>query len=128
MSTRLERRIVRKTANYTLRPPFDRPGTVFTNAGATGAVTFTLPTPNRAVLGWWFRFKAVADQNLLVAAPTADTLVTLDDVAADSIALSTADQIVGGEIEAVCVETSAGVYQWAASGIAVGHTYTVATA
>lgn len=100
---------------------------MFTNAGAAGAVTFTLPKATRAVLGWWYRFKGVADQAFTVAPPTADTLLALDDAAADSIAASTADQIVGAEIEVVCLETAPGVYQWAASGIAVGHTYTVAS-
>lgn len=123
MSTRLERRTVRKTAAYTLRPPFDRPGTVFTNAGAVGSVTFTLPAPTRAVLGHWYRFVALVAQAVVVAAPTADTLVALGDTAADSVQVST----IGGEIEAKCIETSAGVYRWAASGVAVGHTYTVNT-
>ena len=123
MSTRLERRIVRKTAAYTIRPPFDRPGTTFTNAGATGSVTITLPAPTKAVFGWWYRFKALAAETFVVAAPTADTLVALSDAAADSVSVPT----IGGEIEAVCIETSAGVYRWAASGIAVGHTYTVNT-
>lgn len=96
---------------------------MFTNAGASGSVTFTLPTPNRAVFGHWYRFLALVAQAVVVAAPTADTLVALSDAAADSVQVST----IGGELEAKCIETSAGVYRWSVNGIAVGHTYTVNT-
>lgn len=90
-------------------------------------MTFTLPTPNRGLLGYWYRFLGVADQNIVVAAPAVDTLLVKNDAAADSLAMSTSGEKIGGEIEATCIETSAGVYRWAAVGIAVGHTYTVAT-
>lgn len=129
MSTRLERRVVPKTADYTINPAssLDAPGTVFTNRGAGGAVNFTLPAPTRKTLGWWYRFKCVVDQTITVTAPVADTLVCLNDATADSLAISTGGQKIGGEIEAQCIETADGTYRWAASGIAVGHTYTVAT-
>jgi hypothetical protein len=127
MSTRLERRHIAKTASYTIKPPLDAPGTVFTNAGAAGAVTFTLPTPNKGLLGHWYRFLGVADQDIVVAAPVVDTLLTKNDAAADSLAASTSGEKIGACIEAECIQTSAGVYRWAAYGIAVGHTYTVAT-
>lgn len=126
MSTRLERRVIGKSSNYTIDPTRDRPGTTFTNKGASGAVTFTLPTPNRAMCGWYYRFKVVVDQNVTVAAPTADTLVTANDLAADSLTVSTASQKIGALMEAEVVETANG-YQWAVSGLAVGHTYTAAT-
>jgi hypothetical protein len=127
MSTRLERRTVAKTAAYTVNPALDRPGTVFTNAGAAGAVTFTLPLATRALLGWWYRFLGVVDQNFTVASNPVDTLIVINDTAADSLTVSTAGQKIGAEIEAQCVETSAGVFRWVAKGNAVGHTYTVAT-
>lgn len=123
MSTRLERRTVAKTAAYSVKPHTDAPGTVFTNAGASGSVTFTLPSPTRALLGHWYRFKALVAQAVVVAAPTADTLYALSDSAADSVQVST----IGGEIEAKCVEVSSGTFRWAADGVAVGHTYTVNT-
>lgn len=122
MSTRLERRVVAKTADYTITPPADRPGTVFTNRGATGTVIFTLPAPGPGVRGWWFRFKAHADFTVTVKTATADTLIGLNDVAADSVSLQTGGQIIGGEMEAVCDGTS-----WFVSGLTVGHTFTVAT-
>lgn len=123
MSTRLNRRVVAKTAAYTIKPPMDACGTVFTNRGATGGVTFTLPAPNLGLAGYWYRFKGLADFAITVASETADTLIALDDIAADSVAIATANEIIGGEIEAFCDGVS-----WYASGIAVGHTYTVATA
>lgn len=126
MSTRLSRRIVAKTTNYTIVATVDRAGTAFTNVGATAPVTFTLPTPADAILGTWYQFLGVADQNIIVATPVADTLIALNDVAADSIAMQTAGQKIGGQIEAVCVKTAAG-YAWLAIGNAVGVTYTVAT-
>lgn len=65
--------------------------------GATGAVTLTLPaTPKR---GLRFRVTNVSDQNLIVAAGTADTMVTLNDLAADSVALSTSSEKIGGTFE-----------------------------
>jgi hypothetical protein len=127
MGTQLRRRVVGKSAAYTVNVISDKPGTVFTNKGAGGSVTFTLPTPTRAILGWWYRFKAVVDQNIVVAAPTVDTMVVLNDLAADSLALSTASELIGGEIEAQVVETADGTFKWALSGVAVGHTYTIAT-
>lgn len=123
MSTRLQRRVLGKLASYTIQYPADAPGTTFTNKGATGAITFTLPTPNRGLLGVYYRFKVLVAQNLFVASPVADTLVVLSDTAADTLVCNT----IGGIIEAEVVEVSDGVFQWAASGLAVGHTYTVAT-
>lgn len=127
MSTRLERRIVGKSASYTVRPTADAPGTIFTNKGASGAIVFTLPTATRALLGWWYEFLGVVAQDITVAPPVADTLVTLNDTAADSLALSTSSQKIGGAITATCVEVSDGVYQWLARGTAVGATVTAAT-
>src|SRR5262245_39272018 len=54
---------IAKTASYTIKAV--QAGTIFTNSGATGAVTFTLPT---AKAGMRFTFIKVAAQNLLVKA------------------------------------------------------------
>lgn len=115
-------RVVAKTASYTIRPDVDQSGTVFTNRGATGAVTFTLPTPGTRCKGWYYRFYGHAGQNILVAPPTVDTGVTKNDAAADSVALQTAGELIGGVMEAFCDGTS-----WFIYGISVGHTFTVAT-
>ncbi len=123
--------IVNKTADYTILPT-DPCGTNFTNGGDTGAIVFTLPAPSAALLGVWYRFTNIAttEQAMTVATATADTLITKNDVAADSIALSTSGAEIGGVMEFVCVDgTGAGTtYQWVGYGISVGHTFTVATA
>lgn len=128
MSNRLEQRVVAKTASYTISPAKgDSPGQVFTNAGASGAVTFTLPRATRAMLGTWYDFLGVADQNIIVAAETADTLITKNDAAADSIALQTSGEKIGGFIRVTCIKNGDS-YQWLAAGLSVGHTFTVVTA
>lgn len=52
-----------KTANYTVTAA--ETGKAFSNAGAGGAVQFTLPTPKP---GMWFCFFKLAQQNLTIAA------------------------------------------------------------
>lgn len=111
-----------KTTSYTITPA-DKCGTLFTNRGAAGAVTFTLPAPTAVPAGTWYEFLGHAAQNIIVAAPTADTLVTLNDAAADSIAMQTAGQIIGALLKVRNDGT-----QWFAVGETVGVTYTVVTA
>lgn len=81
-----------RTANYTVLE--SDCGMLFTNAGAAGAVTFTLPTT--AKIGLEYEFYAAAAQNIIVTAGTADTMVVYNDLGADSVALQTANEIVGG--------------------------------
>lgn len=126
MSNRAKRRVVAKTADYTINPNADDAGTIFTNAGATGAVNFTLPAPSIRTLGDWYEFMGVADQNLTVTAPTADTAIALNDTAADSLALSTSSQKIGGLLRATCVK-GASTYQWVLQALANGAAGTVAT-
>lgn len=72
---------------------------VFTNDGALGAVNFTLPvTPS---LGLRYVFYAATNQNLVITAGAADTMIVLNDIAADSVALQTANEIVGGSFEVI---------------------------
>lgn len=117
-------RVIAKTANYTvLASDHD---TIFTNQGAVGAVNFTLPTIAR---GLRFRFVCEADQDLTVTAATADTLVTFNDAAADSVALSTAAKRIGGGLEVVA---NADATKWLGFPFhwdngTVGNAWTVAT-
>ena len=122
MSLRLVQRVVPKSASYTIVIPMDSPGTVFTTKGASGAVTFTLPTPGRNILGHWFEFLNVVNQNMAVAG----ALCTKNNAAAASVTASTSGEKIGARIHATCIETADGTFKWATSGIAVGHTYTVA--
>ncbi len=110
-----------KTANYTIKAN-DLNGTVFTNRGAAGAVTFTLPDPTAVPVGQFYYFLGVDDQNIVVQTATTDTLLVINDVAADSLAMSTAGQKIGGLMMVFCDGT-----QWVAVGVAVGVTFTVAT-
>jgi len=95
-------RIVAKTAAYTVKA--EESGTIFFTTGATAAVTFTLPAISDGP--WYFEFYATADFAMTVAAATADTAVSFNDLAADSVAISTASEILGGGIRAVCDGTT----------------------
>lgn len=75
-----------KTADYTCVRSDS--GSIFTTRGATGAVVFTLPPVYQ---GWWAIFFCGANQDLTVATATADTLITFNDVAADSLAIDTTE-------------------------------------
>lgn len=113
-----------KTGNYTISPAqgVDPCGTIFTNRGAAGAVTFTLPIASTVPAGTWYLFAGVADQNVLVASNPADTLLATNDAAADSVGFSTAMQKIGGLILAINDGT-----QFAAYVISVGITPAIAT-
>lgn len=84
-------KIVAKAADYTVLEADS--GSFFTTTGATGAVNFTLPAT--AKLGLHYRFYNTVDQDLTVTAGTADTLVALNDAAADTVTLSTASHKLG---------------------------------
>jgi hypothetical protein len=118
MTPEVKHRVVAKTASYSIESRKDRSGTIFTNRGASGAVTFTLPPASRCQ-GWEYTFVGVANQNIIVAARTVDTLIGLNDVDLDSLALQTAGQLIGGVIKVFCDGTS-----WIAFGSSVGHTFT----
>lgn len=109
------------TASYTIKhmQP-DRPGNVFTNRGATGAVTFTLPAPVAQLAGVSYDFYGVADQNLIVSAG-AGKGVAFNNAACASLAAQTGNQKIGAHIFAYCDGTS-----WILLGDTVGVTYTVA--
>jgi hypothetical protein len=117
MSIRMKRRTLAKTANYTISAARgDAAGTVFTNRGATGAVVFTLPAPNRATTGDWYDFVVIAAFNVKVQGPANDLVVTVGDALATAVDTSG----VGGVIRVL----SDGV-SWIASGQSVGTTFTV---
>jgi len=93
--------IVAKTANYTVLAADS--GTIFLTTGTEGAVNFTLPAVSA---GLWFMFINGADQDMLVKTATADTLISFNDVAADSVSYATADEKIGGAILCVCDGTN----------------------
>jgi hypothetical protein len=95
-------RFVTKTAAYTVLAK--ETGTWFTTTGATAAVTFTLPAISDGP--YIFYFVAVADFGMTVTAATADTLLTFNDAAADSVAFSTASEIMGSLVIVGCDGTT----------------------
>jgi hypothetical protein len=113
--------VAAKTANYTILPS-DPCGSLFTNRGAAGAVSLTLPGVTAVPSGTWYLVLGIAGQNISVVAGTVDTLVVLNDAAADSLTVSTAGQLIGSLMLLINDGTA-----WAAIGIGVGATYTVAT-
>lgn len=67
--------------------------------GAAGAVNLTLPATPYA--GLRYRVTNASDQNLTITAGTPDTMVVLNDLTADSVALSTASEKIGGTFEII---------------------------
>jgi hypothetical protein len=90
---RSRRRVTAKTTAYTITNQDHK--AIFTNRGATGSVTFTLPSaannPGLEVMVY-----AVAAQNVVVASATTDTMVVVGDATADSVTWSTSGEIIGG--------------------------------
>lgn len=119
-------RLLAKIANFTIDPTVTKIGTLFTNKGATGAVTFTLPQLSGAAGGtwdgYWLEFIGEADQTITVAC-TAGKAICFNNAAATSLAMSTGGQKIGGRIKAIWNAASA---KWFLSGTTVGVTYTVA--
>lgn len=94
--------VAAKTGNYTIGTnATDAFGTVFTNEGASGAVTFTLPSPTS---GAYYFFAGVADQNIVITAGSA-IAVTVNNAAATSITYSTALQKIGSFAVAIATGT-----------------------
>ncbi len=102
MSTRLKERVLPKTAAYTIVSVTDAPGTVFTNRGAGGSVTITLPAPNAATKGDWYEFRVHANQSLIVAGATAGDLNTIGNAAANNVGFQVAGAKLGRGLIAKC--------------------------
>lgn len=111
-----------KTAAYTVLP--SDTGKIFTNRGATGSVTFTLPAPADNN-GMYVTFYAIADFAIVIASATADTMViptddtgTGDgDLAADSFTFATSNEITGASCMCFCDGTGWCVAMMIANGV-----------
>lgn len=64
----------------------------------SGTATATLPA-NGAAAGSWFIVTVLTDQTTTISAATADTLITVNDATADSVAFSTAGQKIGSSVK-----------------------------
>lgn len=82
-----------KTANYTVVAADN--GTLFTNTGAGGAVVFTLPA---LAANLSFMFCVTADQSVTVTSAAGDDMIVHNDLAADSVAFSTASRKLGASL------------------------------
>lgn len=89
-----------KTAAYTVKSRDC--GKIFTNRGASGSVTFTLPKIDAdfaGMTGFNVEFYSVAAQDLVVASDPSDSLIVDSDATADSI---TMDNVIGQHLRVVC--------------------------
>jgi len=89
-------RVQLKAADYTVLATDN--GSTFSTRGASGAVNFTLPTLDR---GLEFTFVNEVNQDMTITAGTADTLVTFNDLAADTVAFSTSGEKIGACVRVV---------------------------
>ena len=90
---------VAKTANYTVL--HTDTGTLFTNRGAGGSVTFTLPTPGTEANGLVYEFETVAAQAIVVS------LTSKLNVHANATATSvTTATTIGQHIRVICDGTT----------------------
>ena len=106
--------VVAKTADYTVLAK--ETGTLFTTEGATGAVTFTLPT---IADGLSYKFINAEDVDMTVTG-TANLMVAFNDAEATSVAFSTDSAKVGGWVEVVSDGT-----KWMAMTGGTGNTLSV---
>lgn len=115
--------IIAKTADFTLSPTTTRCGTQFTNEGAAGAVTCSLPQLNAVGtwVGYWVEFFGIADQTFGFATVTASKAITINNAAANSLKAQTGSQKIGARIRATWQGT-----KWELAAVAAGPTYTVA--
>jgi hypothetical protein len=90
-------RIEAKTSAYTVLASDG--GKLFTNRGASGSVTFTLPKTSADLKGWWAEFATVAAQAIVIASNAADTLIVHADATADSV---TTAATIGQHFKVVC--------------------------
>lgn len=78
-------------------------GKIVCNVGASAQVTVTLPTAANCQPGGQILVLSCADQNLIVAPATADTLIIMNDIAADSTSFQTVSEKAGGGFLCTCV-------------------------
>lgn len=96
-------------------------GTIFTTEAATEAeIIFTLPAANTGP--WLFWFFNAEDIDMKVTAETADTMVTFNDLEADSVSFETASMQIGG---AFMVFSAGGSVVYAIPFGAGGHVQTL---
>ena len=113
------RRFQSKTANYSMSIPNDN-YCQFDNAGATGAVTLTLPpVQNGLAVG----VRVVANQNLAVTSNEGGNVIAFNNAAANTLTFSTGGQLIGGGL--TLYSNAAGTAWFAQNDSAGANTITV---
>ena len=113
LNSRATRQVEAKTAAYTVTTNDN--GKVFTNTGASGAVTFSLPA---ATVGLWYRFVVKAAQELRIDPNGTETISLPTGVQQAAGKYISADAI-GERISVECVkagewDTTEAVGTWSA--------------
>lgn len=88
---------IKNVTTITHAPNARETGTYFTYVGLTAAVVVTLPVLVSGT-AWLFEFFNGTDQSMTITAGTADTAITYNDLAADSVAFSTSSEKIGGHV------------------------------
>lgn len=91
-------------------------GSLFTTAGASGAMVFTLPA---LAAGLRFRFLNVVNQDMTITSADADKMIAVNDATATSIAASTSNQKIGAHLEVQAVYVGA-VLKWVVTNLSPG--------
>lgn len=108
-----------KTASYQVLASDNL--TLFDNAGATGAVTFTLPP---IANGYAFSFRVLANQNVLVTSTEGGNLVALNNASGNTVSFQTGGQLIGGGFD---IFSNAAGTKWYVENVSAGtNTVTVA--
>lgn len=113
------REVVALTASTTLTN--DDIGKIFTNRGASGSVTITLPAPDSTNAGGSVEVFVVANQTVVVT--TTDKMAIFNDAAADSVSVATSNEKIGAAFRFVSDGSV-----WFAMQSGTGGTFTVTTA
>lgn len=77
----------------------------------TAAVTITLPTPDSTWEGVYVDIFNAADNSVTISTNTTDTLITFNDIAADSVAWSTSSEKIGAAGRFIAHNVG-GTYKW----------------
>ena len=92
--------IVAKAASYTVTAA--ESGTLFTNRGATVAITFTLPAVTDLPIGVNYTFYGVSATGFTVASNgSSDNITGVNDVSLDSLTATTTSLIIGASIRVI---------------------------
>lgn len=103
---------VTKTADYTVTAADN--GTEFNTLGASGSVTFTLPTLTN---GLSYTFYNMANQNMVISSAAGNDIVAMNDLSASTLTFST-----GGELIGACVQVYSNMAgtKWLARNLSAG--------